>query len=260
MHFKNEASLNPRDRPLHVLSDIDMTLWVGNFGAGGPKFPQGPIPGARPLLRALQGQITFLSARPSICESQTRRDIFDTGILEAGLLTGVLQAVLKAAVSKEGNAAMCERKAQVFTEFASLHPEGRFIFIGDSGEGDVDFAEGTFMKGPGSMALIHDVVDKSGMFPRTSETRRRELAEQGILVFDTYAGAALGLHEMGLLPIDGLQKAAQGCCDEFFCYDAQKYDSEAVYQGRLAEIHEDITRVNVVLQKMGCEPIRGTKA
>lgn len=255
-HFQHEASLlGPDEHTLHVLSDIDMTLWVGNFGAGGPKFPVGPIPGARPLLRALAAQITFLSARPPLCESQTRRDIFDVGIVEAGLLTGVLQAVLKAAVSKEGNAAMCERKAEAFTEFASLHPEGRFIFIGDSGEGDVDFAEGTFMKGPGSMALIHDVVDKDGIAPMTPATRRAELAEHGIFVFDTYAGAALQLHNKGLLSVDGLQKAAQGCYDEFSSYDAVKYISEAAYQTRLRDIHDDIDHVDAVLQKLGSEPI-----
>ena len=56
---------------------------------------------------------------------------------------------------------MAERKTEVFGQFATLHPEARFVFIGDSGEGDVDFAE-EFMGQAGGparrAALIHDVV------------------------------------------------------------------------------------------------------
>ena len=69
-----------------MLSDIDQTVFVGAFGAGGPKFPTGAVPGALPLIRSLGGRVTFLSARPPIWEGNTRRLLDDIGIAEAVVL------------------------------------------------------------------------------------------------------------------------------------------------------------------------------
>eukprot|EP00434_Breviolum_minutum_P041070 symbB.v1.2.036528.t1/scaffold5180.1/size30082/4 len=40
-HFSDEAE-KLEEFPLHILSDIDQTVVIGTFGAGGPKFPIGP--------------------------------------------------------------------------------------------------------------------------------------------------------------------------------------------------------------------------
>eukprot|EP00811_Abedinium_folium_P031770 NODE_5199_length_1798_cov_12.466786.p1 GENE.NODE_5199_length_1798_cov_12.466786~~NODE_5199_length_1798_cov_12.466786.p1 ORF type:complete len:512 (+),score=162.35 NODE_5199_length_1798_cov_12.466786:100-1536(+) len=266
-HFREQAANAPELRPLHVLSDIDMTFWVGTFGAGGPKFPCGPIPGARPLLNALGGQITFLSARPPVFEAQTRRDLLDAGINEAGLLTGELQAVLRAAFSgAKGAAAMGAKKAQVFSVFAALHPEGRFVFIGDSGEGDVDFAESSFMGRSsaadgepavawGTLALIHDVVGKDGVTPQTPAPRRQSLQERGVHVFDCYVGAAIELHRVGLLDAPGLRRVAQGCHNEFAALHAESFASYVVYQARQGELFMDLDRADAVLKAAGLEQV-----
>ena len=85
----------------------------------------------------------------------------DIGIAEAVVLPGSLKAVAQVLFAPEqARQAMAERKTEVFGQFATLHPEARFVFIGDSGEGDIDFAE-EFMAvadGPVRAALIHDVV------------------------------------------------------------------------------------------------------
>ena len=87
------------------------------------------------------------------------------------MLPGSLKAVAQVLFAPEqARQAMAERKTEVFGQFATLHPEALFVFIGDSGEGDVDFAE-EFMAvewaeragGCGGLparraALIHDVV------------------------------------------------------------------------------------------------------
>ena len=78
------------------------------------------------------------------------------------MLPGSLKAVAQVLFAPEqARQAMAERKTEVFGQFATLHPEARFVFIGDSGEGDVDFAE-EFMGQAGGparrAALIHDVV------------------------------------------------------------------------------------------------------
>jgi len=269
-HFRGEA-VALRERPLHVLSDVDMTFWVGNFGCGGPKFPHGPVPGARPLLRALGGQVTFLTARPQVVEAQTRRELFEAGVVEAGLLAGDLGAVLQAAIlGKEGHSAMGEKKAERFNVFKTMHPEARFIFIGDSGEGDVDFATGCLMPSslsapssphagstpPSCTALIHDVTDETGTAPRTPPEARAALLERGVAVFDSYAGAALRLHELGFLTAKGLLEAAQGCHDEFLAISPDRWASEAVYLKRYAELMLSIDSVDDVLRKQGAGQIR----
>ncbi|CAJ1414210.1 unnamed protein product [Effrenium voratum] len=224
-HFGEEA-LALQVFPKHILADIDMTVWVGTFGAGGPKFPTGPVPGALPLFHALGGRVTFLSARPPIWEGQTRRLLVDDiGIAEAVVLPGSLKAIAQVLYAPEqAKQAMAERKTEVFGQFAALHPDASFIFIGDSGEGDVDFAE-DFMRGhegspspargPARAALIHDVVRRcaqgtDGVVPKSNAARRAELRMRGIHVFDTYAGAALELFRRNLLSGEGLRQATHG--------------------------------------------------
>ena len=85
----------------------------------------------------------------------------DVGIAEAVVLPGSLKAVAQVLFAPEqARQAMAERKTEVFGQFATLHPEARFVFIGDSGEGDIDFAEEFMARtdGPVRAALIHDVV------------------------------------------------------------------------------------------------------
>lgn len=285
-HFLDEAKRLPPPRPAHVLSDIDMTVWVGKFGTGGPKLPQGPIPGALPLFHALGSHVTFLSARPPLWESQTRRLLVDdVGIAEAVVLPGSLRAVAQALLQPEqARRAMGERKTAVFGEFAQLHPEARFIFVGDSGEGDVDFAT-SFMAMPeldeahchqldepagesssfGSSssssfrhlprdrrdraALIHDVAQADGIRPKTPGVRRAELRKDGIFIFDTYAGAALELYRLGFLGAEGLRSAVQGCLEEFGELAPEDFFSFEVFEARRDELMRDLQDVNAVLRK-----------
>ncbi|CAE7875116.1 unnamed protein product [Symbiodinium sp. KB8] len=253
-HFVDQAGeLQPHQLPVHILSDIDMTVWVGTFGAGGPKFPAGPVPGALPLFTALGGRVTFLSARPPIWEGQTRRLLVDDiGIAEAVVLPGSLKAVAQVLFAPEqARQAMAERKTEVFGQFATLHPEARFVFIGDSGEGDVDFAE-EFMGQAGGparrAALIHDVVRSDGVVPKSSQQRRADLRMRGIRVFDTYAGAALELFQQGLLDMEGLRCATHGCLEEFAEINPDEFASVEVFETRRMELLRDVREVNAALR------------
>ncbi|CAE7338442.1 unnamed protein product [Symbiodinium sp. CCMP2456] len=253
-HFVDQAGeLQPHQLPVHILSDIDMTVWVGTFGAGGPKFPAGPVPGALPLFTALGGRVTFLSARPPIWEGQTRRLLVDDiGIAEAVVLPGSLKAVAQVLFAPEqARQAMAERKTEVFGQFATLHPEARFVFIGDSGEGDVDFAE-EFMGQAGGparrAALIHDVVRSDGVVPKSSQQRRADLRLRGIRVFDTYAGAALELFQQGLLDMEGLRCATHGCLEEFAEINPDEFASVEVFETRRMELLRDVREVNAALR------------
>lgn len=253
-HFRAEARKLVR-RPTHVLSDIDMTIWVGVFGTGGPKFPKGAIPGALSLFDALGGRITFLSARPPMWEAKTRGALLDDiGIAEATLLQGTLQNVAMTLVNvEEAHRGMGEQKGKVFNEFSQLHPEARFVFFGDSGEGDVDFAL-QFMRvaaktpaPPDRVALIHDVVAADGVVPKTSAQQRADYMAQGVFVFDTYVGAAVHLYELGFLDEVELHRATQRCADEFAEINAADFKSPEIYDARCAELNRDSRAANAAL-------------
>lgn len=255
-HFEAEAKLV--EQPLHVLSDIDMTVWIGTFGSGGPKFPSGVVPGSMPLFQSLGGRVAFLSARPPIWEGRTRRMLMDdVGIAEAVVLPGTLKAVVQTIFQpNHGHRAMGERKFEVFLQYAQLHPQARFVFVGDSGEGDIDFAlafmtclgDGLAKDRRDRAALIHDVVQSDGVAPRTPAARRAELRLGGVHVFDTFAGAALELHQHGFLDANGLRTAAHGCLEDFGQIQMEEFCSPEVFETRRSELLRDLRAVNAALR------------
>eukprot|EP00931_Biecheleriopsis_adriatica_P041277 TRINITY_DN23614_c0_g1_i1.p1 TRINITY_DN23614_c0_g1~~TRINITY_DN23614_c0_g1_i1.p1 ORF type:complete len:659 (+),score=122.26 TRINITY_DN23614_c0_g1_i1:11-1987(+) len=262
-HFQIEAE-SIGDPPFHILSDIDMTVWIGRFGNCGPKFPEGPVPGVLPLFRALDCQITFLTARPGVVESQTRLSLWDDlAIPDAAILKGDLTTVIQSLVAKEAaRSAMGQKKTDNFFDFASLHPEARFIFFGDSGEGDTDFAlrfASTSSKWASDrVALIHDVVDELGVHPKTRTGKRAELQACGVHVFDTYAGAALLLFRSGILSPPLLWAAAQGCHDEFEALPPEDFVSDEAYFTRRRDLVRDLDAVNEALKSAGAEELNIT--
>mmetsp|Transcript_31208 Transcript_31208/g.82728 ORF Transcript_31208/g.82728 Transcript_31208/m.82728 type:complete len:427 (+) Transcript_31208:2-1282(+) len=243
-HFASEG-LRLETKPIKVLSDIDMTIWVGKYGVGGPKFPKGPIPGALSLFETLSEDITFLSARPPLWEGRTRSALLDNiGIAEARILPGTLRNVARVLVQPEvARQAMGEQKEKVFNEFALLHPEARFVFFGDSGEGDVGFAA-NFVRGDERVALIHDVVGADGVTPKTSAEQRLSLAEQGVHFFDTYVGAALQLYRLGILEESRLLRAAERCSEEFYELAPESFSSLDVFCAREKELKADLAALS----------------
>lgn len=257
-HFHAEAT-SFGERPTHVLADIDMTLWYGTFGTGGPKYPKGTVPGAMPLFAALGGRVAFLSARPPIWQSQTRGLLQnDIGIAEATVLPGSLGTIVRSLFQPDkASRVMAEQKAESFVQFAGLYPEARFVFIGDSGEGDVEFAN-VFMRGGGEdaeqdvtqrVALIHDITDSDGVRPKTTKIERASLQSRGIFVFDTYAGAAIMLYRLGFLDQDGLKIVAQGSVQEFSDICPENFASQAVFRARHSEFTRDMQEVNAALRE-----------
>lgn len=277
-HFRDEAA-ELEVKPLLVLSDIDHTIWIGPFGEGGPKFPHGPIPGALSLYNALGGRITFLSARPPMWEGRTRGNLLDDmGIAEATVLPGTLQNVVRYVLPGQKDDAkkmMGEQKENVFLQFALLHPEARFVFCGDSGEGDIGFAVPFMDESAGGgdwgldqkpqdlatfcqptmrkdrAALIHDVVDSDGLRPRTSAQQRQTLREQGVIVFDTFLGAAVELYRLQFLDHAGLRRAVQTCVCEFFEISPGEFKSPAVCEARREEFERDLQLANQALREYG---------
>lgn len=231
-----------------------MTLWYGTFGTGGPKYPQGMVPGAMPLFAALGGRVAFLSARPTRGLLQN-----DIGLAEATVLPSSLGTIVRSLFQPDkASHVMAEQKAETVVQFAALYPEARFVFIGDSGEGDIEFAN-VFMRCEGNgteqdvtqrVALVHDVTDWNGVRPRSNKIERASLQVRGIFVFDTYAGAAIVLHRLGFLDHEGLKIVAQGCAKEFSEIRQENFASLEVFRARSAEFSRDLQEVNAALREI----------
>lgn len=186
-HFAAEAAGMPASPPC-VLSDIDDTLYANWKDA---RYPKGTVYlGVLAFYRALGGALCFVTARPGdragVVEGHTLRMLRGRGVA-ATVLCGSFGHII-------GNDRIAERKYQNFREYQQVYPERRFVFVGDSGQGDVAFGEMLLADPSGTVTavFIHDVVD-------TPRQRRTELAARGVHLFDTYAGAALAAHIAGVI-------------------------------------------------------------
>ncbi|MFV0405549.1 MAG: phosphatase domain-containing protein [Propioniciclava sp.] len=182
-----------------ILCDIDDTV-VASLHEH--RFPRGSIyPGVLAFLDALDhgpgaqpfslGDLTFVTARPSdafgIIENHTRASLRRAGVADHSVLTGSVLNLLT-------HDLMAGRKLRNIEHYHALFPEYPLVFIGDSGQGDIQVGELMWERFPGAISLIviHDVVG----LPRAE---RERLGRRGIQVVDTYIGAAGVARDRGLL-------------------------------------------------------------
>ncbi len=202
-----EASLRDLDaRPLRMLSDIDDTVYCSMHDA---RFEQGTVyPGVLAFYRELAlasgvdpeggGYVTFITARPGdrpgAVEAVTAAKLREMGFAGATVLAGTLGGV----VSHE---AMAETKLENLRRYRQLYPEYRFVFVGDSGQGDAAFGRAMLEAFPDDVeaVFIHDVTDvEEGRLP-VPEEERAAAAETGLYYFDSYPDAARIAAELGLI-------------------------------------------------------------
>lgn len=189
---------------LHVLSDIDDTL---RCALHDDRYPRGTVyPGVIALYRALDagrsgdpstpGDLTFVTARPmdpvGLIEQHTRRGLRDLGLPPHAVLSGTFDGL-------RGHDSMAGAKIENFERFRLLMPETDVVFIGDSGQGDVEVGRRMLAADPEAvrLVLIHDVVSMS-------DDERNALRSEGIVVVDTPVGGALEAYAAGLLSPAGL--------------------------------------------------------
>ena len=193
---------------LHVLSDIDDTLRCALHDS---RYPRGTVyPGVIALYRALDaghaadpgapGDLTFVTARPmdpaGLIETHTRRGLGALGLPPHAVLSGTF-------VGLRTHDAMAGAKLENFVRFRSLMPETHVVFIGDSGQGDVEVGRRMLAADPDAvrLVLIHDVV-------ATPQDLRDALRAEGIVVVDTPVGAAVEAFEAGLVSAEGVDAVA----------------------------------------------------
>lgn len=189
---------------LHVLSDIDDTL---RCALHDDRYPRGTLyPGVIALYRALDaghaadpeapGDLTFVTARPmdpaGLIEQHTRRGLRELGLPPHSVLSGTFGGL-------RDHDSMAGAKLENFRHFRALMPETEVVFIGDSGQGDVEVGRRMLAEDPSAvrLVLIHDVVD-------TPADERATLRSEGIVVVDTPVGGALEAYAVGLVSADGL--------------------------------------------------------
>jgi hypothetical protein len=242
-HIQREAV--PR-ADLKILSDIDDTLYR-NWKD--PRYPGGrhPVtkkrylyPGVRAFYRELDvafppgglGDLTFLTARPGdragFGEGVTRKHLDEVGLSFAKVLTGDFAHLAT-------NELIAEKKYAGFAQYRRLFPEYRFVFCGDSGQGDA-IAGRRMMEHPagGMLAVfIHDVVF-------TSAEERAAFRAGGVHFNDTYAGAAADAVALGLLDLAAARRIAAEAVAEM--HDIP-FEDAAQRDARWVELHRDADRL-----------------
>ena len=203
-HF---AAAAVSDGGVQVVSDIDDTFVCGWVDA---RYPKGTVyPGVLAFYAALNDApgVTFLSARPGdrlgLVEDATLEMLQERGVARPTLLAGSWTRLTS-------NEAIAEAKMENLASYAHLYPERRFVFVGDSGQGDA--AAGLQMRqrylDRVPAVFIHDLVNTEEGVRRLGRRERARMAAQGVYVFDSYLEAGTIAFAMGLLDASGLAELA----------------------------------------------------
>ncbi len=170
--------------------------------------------------------VTFVSARPKLLKGSTAAALVQEGAAEtASVLTGGARSWLS-------HAHMAEAKARKFARYALCFPESRFVWLGDSGQGDLAFAAracalcATQLRLPPPLVLIHDIVRPAwtagwsdapdALHERcTPPKERRSLALlRGAHLVDSFVDAALLAAQSGFVSPDAPARVALEARDE----------------------------------------------
>ncbi|RYZ39149.1 MAG: DUF2183 domain-containing protein [Myxococcaceae bacterium] len=241
-HFQREAEAVPSGEN-KVLSDIDDTFfanWVDQRYPSKTVYPgvlafyqeldRGPgiIPGR-------SGDLTFVSARPQdplgLVENATLESLRERGVPLAVMLSGSFFHLV-------GNTRIAQKKFENFEQYARLFPEYGFVFVGDSGQGDVEFGARMLAAQPQTVraVFIHDVV-------ATPEAKREEWRARHIYFFDTYVGAAVEAFHTGVLSRDGVDRIATAAVESLATI---KFSTPAQRQTREEELTRDLARAQAL--------------
>ncbi|KAL0490239.1 AKT1 [Acrasis kona] len=206
-HIKAINNKYNSDYPPVLLTDVDDTLFASlidrSFGM------HQPYPGVSHLYHYIttKKKISFvavLSARPKLMRSKTRGqlengalkhtkfsvldgEVIDLPSAIKGTSLDIFTAILglPATDRKECYMKMANTKFLNYSRYCLIYPEMKFIFFGDSGQGDVDTALLMCTNPQTTCSFIHDL--RPGGFTGKSlleEADRSLLEKQNIFVFD----------------------------------------------------------------------------
>ena len=238
-HIAREAAVVGQLDERKVLCDIDDTVKSAIHDS---RWPRGTVyPGILALLEALdigpddapfsRGDLTFVTARPTdafgLMERASHEALTKAGISARTVLTGSLFAL-------HTHDAMAGKKLANIDDYRLLFPEYDLMFIGDSGQGDVEVGHRMYEAHPDAVRVvfIHDVKGLSA-------AEREELRGERIYVVDTYVEAARLAHEYGLISERGLREVIgeveRLTAEVEFNSEEQRAETLALVQRDLAE-------------------------
>lgn len=196
-HFRVSAIL-PDDlsqRLVRVVSDIDDTLYSS---LNDPRYPKGTL--YKGVLELFAGVSdlppVFLTARPELVaamfERLTHKQLRKYGLQTPTVLSGTLHGLM-------GHERMAAQKARTLTSYVALYPEFRFIFFGDSGQGDMALSETL-------LVAESPVIERAFIHKLSDQHRGAQTGRADIYLFNDYAEAAERVFELGYISADQRDK------------------------------------------------------
>jgi len=135
-----------------------------------------------------------------------------------------------------GNQRMASKKYENFKQYSMLFPEYSFVFIGDSGQGDIYLAT-LALNDPEIDVLavfIHDIIS-------TPIIRRKEYQSQGIFLCDNYISAGIMAWQLELISSAGLLRIIEASINDFYGIQWRKTKNHLhLQQQRLWELYSAI--------------------
>lgn len=189
-HFNTAAEFpkNPKERVLRVVSDIDDTLYSS---LNDQRHARGKVyDGVLELYAELSPlPPIFLTARPemasSLLERLTHRQLRRYGLEKPTVLSGRLTGLM-------GHRRMAEQKSRTLTSYMEMYPEFRFIFFGDSGQGDLALSESL-------LKSSESVLERAFIHKLSAYDQRAKTTNSRIHLFSDYGEAANQLFSLGYL-------------------------------------------------------------
>ncbi|NMO15459.1 DUF2183 domain-containing protein [Pyxidicoccus fallax] len=238
VHIQHEAEATPSGEN-KVLSDIDDTFYCN---LKDKRYPSKTVyPGVLAFYEELDrgpgiipgrdGDLTFVTARPmdpmGMVENMTLETLRKHGVPPPAVLSGSLFHLI-------GNSRIADKKFDNFQRYLRAFPEYGFVFVGDSGQGDVEFGDRMLTAAPRSVhaVFIHDVVD-------TPEATRQTWRAKRIYFFDTYVGAAVEAFQVGVISRDGVARVARAAQESMAGIE---FDAPGQREARLYELNRDLQR------------------
>lgn len=217
-----------------VLSDVDDTFYANWTDARYPK--KTVYPGVRAFYRVLARRhqsdhagVTFLTARPAdragIVENRTHASLQERGLTLASTVLGGDLFHL------HSHARIAKKKVENFDRYRLLFPEYAMVFVGDSGQGDAEVGRSMLGAAPDVMdgVFIHDVR-------HAPAEERKAMAKDGVYFFDTYLGAALVAHDLGLIVPPQVETVSSAVTEEF---ESVPFDDDEMRAAREQELEAD---------------------
>ena len=180
----------------HVVADVDDTLYSS---LNDKVYPGGTVyPGALEFLThcGRGAPVIVVTARPEALEDNLRRRLDGYGLHDVAVLSGRLGQVFS-------NGAMAARKGVNLEHLMALHPNDRFVLVGDDGQGDVTLAREAMGRWGRRVAgvFIHHILPG----PVTPV--------DGIVFFGSYVEAADGARALGLMTRRDVKRMARDARD-----------------------------------------------